>query len=86
MYHKIGKEYGKLMYTIEDDNGMNFSSIIDTRKMMWRQFQANVYRAKRIIVDFSFTNQTHGGVALDDFYISPVGCAGILFNALVEFW
>lgn len=86
MYRTIGNEYGKLMYTVEGELGTNFSSIIDTRKMMWRQFHANVYHAKRIILDFSYTAQTHGGVALDDVYISPVSCAGILFNAIMNLW
>lgn len=50
--------------------------MVNTRKQLWSQFQANVYNATQIILEFNFTENNLGGIALDDTYISPIMCAG----------
>lgn len=60
--------------------------MVDTRKQLWSQFKGNVYNATQIIIEFNFTEKTRGGIALDDIYISPIICEGILqINQLMEY-
>lgn len=71
-----GKKPGQL-YIYINKTAEILSYIIDARTTdEWSQFQANVYNANQIILEYNFTKNNHGGIAMDDIYISPNICSG----------
>lgn len=86
-YYKYGDTPGYLnIYTVVKQREEIMFSMIDKRTYLWSLFQANVYNATQILLEFNFTDTTSGGIALDDIYISPVICKGIFqFNDRKEY-
>ncbi|VDI48375.1 Hypothetical predicted protein [Mytilus galloprovincialis] len=75
-YYRYGYTPGHLnIYTVVKEREEFLQSMVNTRKQLWSQFQANVYNATQIILEFNFTENNHGGIALDDIFISPTMCA-----------
>ncbi|CAC5410597.1 unnamed protein product [Mytilus coruscus] len=74
-YYKYGMTPGHLnIYTVVKEREEILYSMIDRRTQLWSQFQANVYNATQIILEYNFTDTNVGGIALDDIYISPISC------------
>ncbi|VDI45916.1 Hypothetical predicted protein, partial [Mytilus galloprovincialis] len=69
-----------------NDTEIIVSSINNTRKDMWHRLQVTVYNADQIILEYNFTFESYGGLALDDIYVSPVKCSDddLFFHECVD--
>lgn len=78
-YYKYGGALGHLnIYTMVEQKEELQYSLSNTRTKLWSQFQANIYTATEIILEYNYTEMDQGGIALDDIYISPAICEGKL--------
>lgn len=79
-YYVYGYTPGDLYIYIAVNGSEKIVSIVrDARKELWRQLLVNVSKTEEIILEYNFTKSNKGGIALDDVYIAPVVCAGILY-------